>query len=108
MGQEVYYKEPIPGEPLPPITNDFKSYFSLDQGCQNTEPILRASPVSRHFTIPQYTPPFHLEPEPCFIPEDPDPAQLVNACVKNSGIIKIVGDLADCEVSDTPVSLLSQ
>jgi hypothetical protein len=60
-------------------------------------------------TIPAYTPPYHLEPEPCFTPPDPDPEQIINGCVKNkSGTLRIVADPANCTPRETPISWVGQ
>jgi hypothetical protein len=61
-----------------------------------------------NFTLPTFTRPFHLEFEPCFIPEDPDPEQIINGCVKVNGLIKIVNDPTECSPNETPISWLSQ
>ncbi len=61
------------------------------------------------FTLPDFTPPFHLEPEPCFTPPDPEPEPVINACMKNkSGTLRIVADPADCTSRETPITLLGQ
>jgi hypothetical protein len=59
-----------------------------------------------NFTIPTFTPPFHLEPEPCFTPEDPDPEQFINGCIKKNGTIKVVDDPVECASGETPISWL--
>jgi len=59
-----------------------------------------------NFTLPSYTPPFHLEPEPCSPP--PDPEQFINGCIKNNGTLKIVDDPADCASNESPITLLGK
>ena len=58
-------------------------------------------------TLPTYTPPFHLEPEACFMPEAPDPEQIINGCIKSNGTLKIVDDPVECSDREMPISLLS-
>jgi hypothetical protein len=60
-------------------------------------------------TLPAFAPPFHLEPEACYTPEDPDPEQIINACVKNKGgALRIVADPEDCTPRETPISWVGQ
>lgn len=103
-GTDVWY----PDTTVVPVSVEARSQRRADGTCSNIVGTLSAPVPAFNFTLPTFTPPFHLEPEACSTPDEPDPEAVVKACVKNSGIIKIVDDLAECEVSDTPVSLLSQ
>lgn len=58
------------------------------------------------FTLPTFTTPFHLEPEPCFTPPGPDPEQFINGCIAKNGTLKIVAGPADCTSRETPITLL--
>jgi len=60
------------------------------------------------FTLPIYAPPFHLEPEPCSTPPEPDPEQFIQGCISKNGTLKIVADPADCRARETPLSWLGQ
>jgi hypothetical protein len=65
IGQDVYYSDPV----AVPQNIQVLSYLSEDDGsCQPTNKFRDASPVIGQFTLPQYTPPFHLEPEACYTP----------------------------------------
>jgi hypothetical protein len=65
IGQDVYYADPA----AVPQNVQVLSYLSeADGSCQPTNTFQDAAPVIGQFTLPQYTPPFHLEPEPCYTP----------------------------------------
>ena len=61
-----------------------------------------------NMTLPTFTPPFHLEPEPCFTPAEPSPEQFIHGCIKTNGTLKIVDDPADCSNRETPISWLGE
>lgn len=61
--------------------------------CSNSVGAESSTVPALNFTLPTFTPPFHLEPEPCFTPEEPDPEQFINGCIKKNGTIKVVDDL---------------
>ena len=43
----------------------------------------------------------------CFTPDEPEPEQIINACMKNKGgALRIVADPADCTARETPITLL--
>ena len=61
-----------------------------------------------NFTLPTFTPPFHLEPEDCFTSDEPDPEQFINGCIKSNGTLTIVDDPADCTLKETPISWMGE
>jgi hypothetical protein len=72
IGQDVYYSDPTA------VDQNIRalSYLSESDGsCYQTDEFRDAAPVIGQFTLPQYTPPFHLEPEACYTP-DPSVAAL--------------------------------
>lgn len=107
IGQDVYYSDP----PSVPENVTFQSLISTDVGhtgsCETTNRTEEVVAAPHHFTIPQYTPPFVIEPEECFTPPDPDPEQIINGCISKNGTLKIVADAADCSSRETPITLLS-
>ncbi len=62
----------------------------------------------RYVPLSPFTPPFHLEPEPCFTPDEPTPDQFIHGCIKTNGTIKVVNDPADCSDRETPISWLGE
>ena len=72
--------------------------------CSPASPQLIATvPAIAQFELPQYTSPYHLEPEPCSTPE---PEQFINGCISKNGTLKIVDDPAGCTSRETPITLL--
>jgi hypothetical protein len=105
-GQEVYYTEP--GAVLQTVRVLSVRHSHTGGICATTDVTTEYAPVIGQFTLPQYTPPFTIEPEACFTPEDPDPEQIINGCVKNKGgTLRIVADPAECTPRETPITLLS-
>lgn len=103
--QNVYYSDPA----SVPQRIEVLSLKHDDNGiCSPDTREIAAVPAVAQFEIPQYMSPYHLEPEPCFTPPDPDPEQIINACVKNKGgAMRMVADPADCTARETPITLLS-
>jgi hypothetical protein len=82
--------------------------YGVDSSCGSAGGPWASYPALK-MTILAFVPPFHLEPEPCFTPPDPDPEQVINGCVKNKGgTLRIVADPADCTSRETPISWLRQ
>ncbi|MBW2543374.1 MAG: hypothetical protein JRF15_14910 [Deltaproteobacteria bacterium] len=108
IGQDVYYVEPFA------MTQEIQaySYMSDQEGCQPTNPnptSVDATPVTHEFALPQYTPPFTVEPEDCSAPPEPDPERIVYGCVKHqNGALRIVEGPADCNAREAPISWLRQ
>ena len=108
IGQEVYYAEPFA------ITQEIQalSYLSDQEECQSPDPTpsaVVATPITHQFTLPQYMPPFTVEPETCAAAPEPDPEQVVNGCVKDAnGTLRIVADPTDCNARETPITWLRQ
>jgi hypothetical protein len=107
VGTDVWFPDTTatPATLLSPISGR----NTPDGTCANIAGNVSSTVPALHFTLPTFAPPFHLEPEPCFIPEDPDPEQVVNGCVKDkNGSLRIVSDPADCSPRETPISWLAQ
>jgi hypothetical protein len=104
VGTDVWY----PDQTFPLATRLPASSIDTRGNCVDQDTPVDDTVPAFNFTLPTFTPPFHLEPEPCFIPDDPDPEQVINGCVKESGLIKVVNDPAECLPNETPISWLSQ
>ena len=102
IGQDVYYAEPSSVGKFVAVQSEIRT----DTGsCKSSsDPAANVVPALHHFTIPSYTPPFTIEPEPCSTP--PDPEQFINGCISKNGTLKIVADPADCSSRETPITLL--
>jgi hypothetical protein len=107
VGTDVWFPDTTatPATLLAPISQRHKD----DGTCTNIGGNAGSAVPALHFTLPTFAPPFHLEPEPCFTPPDPDPEQIINGCVKNkNGTLRIVTDPADCTSRETPISWVGQ
>jgi hypothetical protein len=72
IGQEVYYTE----APSDTQAVQLRSRLNLSSGvCQTENAIDEVTPALGQFSLPAFTPPFHLEPEACYTP-DPSVAAL--------------------------------
>ena len=65
IGQDVYYAEPAA---VPQRFQALSKRSTLDLSCQPTDGFGNFAPAIGQFTLPQYTPPFFIEPEACFTP----------------------------------------
>lgn len=106
IGQDVYYSDPSSVRQFLPVQSEIRT----DSGnCESDLiPAAPVVPALHHFTIPQYTPPFFIEPELCFTPDEPTPEQFINGCISKNGTLKIVAEATDCSPRETPISWLGQ
>ncbi len=103
VGTDVWYPDTL----VPVLGLTSQSVRQAFSGtCQTTSDNIPAAAPALNFTLPTFTPPFHLEPEPCSTPPDPDPEQFINGCISKNGTLKIVADPADCTARETPITLL--
>ncbi len=105
VGSSIVYADPNG------VSEDvgYQSINDVIHGCLTTIGIAHGVVSTLQFTLPTFTSPFKVKPEPCFTPPDPDPEQIINACVKNkSGTLRIVADPADCTPRETPISWVGQ
>jgi hypothetical protein len=104
-GNEVWYPDTT-ATLTSPLTQSQKDWTDV---CTDATQSTQNSVPAYNFTLPTYTPPFHVEPEACFTPPDPDPEQIINGCVKDkNGSLRIVADPADCTPRETPISWVGQ
>jgi len=105
VGTDVWY--PDTAATLVPLTPASRR-DSNTGACINSVGSLGPAAPAYNFTLPTYTPPFHVGPEACFTPDEPDPEQFINGCISKNGTLKIVADPADCTPRETPISWLGQ
>ena len=101
VGSDVWY----PDLSAAPVLIQMESKYLSDGRCSEGSFAIGGVLPAYTFTLPTFTPPFHLEPEACFTP--PDPEQVINGCITKNGTLKIVADPTDCSPRETPITLLS-
>jgi hypothetical protein len=104
VGTDVWY----PDQTFPLATRLPASSIDTRGNCVDQDTPVDDTVPAFNFTLPTFTPPFHLEAEPCAPPEGSDPEQVISGCIEGNGTLKIVDDPADCSSHETPISLLGQ
>lgn len=97
IGDTLYYTNPISLNQILTVNSFVQS--GTEDCVEEFIPNISGFPAAQTI-FPEFTPPFHLEPEFC-------PQDVIHACVKViSGSLKVVDGPLDCAMNEVPISWL--